>query len=58
MSFEPQVISKQTQDVGRIEDKVLSMYTSGMGRHDIANTVEDITISTITDRVVERAAGL
>ena len=62
-SFDPQIIPKQTKDVGEIEDKVLTMYAKGMSQRDIADTIEDIyrfeishdTISTITDRVISTA---
>ena len=62
-SFEPQAIPKHTRDVSGMEEKVLSMYASGMSQRDIADTIGDIygfeishdTISNITDRVIETA---
>jgi transposase-like protein len=62
-SFDPKIIPKRSKDISGIEDKVLTMYAKGMSQRDIADTIEEIygfeisheTISTITDRVIEKA---
>lgn len=62
-SFEPRLIPKRTKDISGIEDKVLTMYATGMSQRDIADTIEEIygfeisheTISAITDRVIDTA---
>ena len=62
-TFDPQVVKKRQKDISGIEDKVISMYAKGMSTRDISSHIYDIyghklsaeTISTITDKVIERA---
>lgn len=61
--FEPQVVKKRQRDISGLEDKIISMYARGMTTRDIQSHVKEIynfevspeTISTITDKVLERA---
>jgi len=61
-TFEPQLVKKhQTYLTDDIEQKVLSMYSLGMGYKDIAKHIEDMyhielsigTIGTITDKILD-----
>ncbi|HOX11238.1 MAG TPA: IS256 family transposase [Candidatus Moranbacteria bacterium] len=59
--FEPMIIKKHQSAVGNFEEKVLSLYTSGMTTRDISDHIKDIygfemsatAISHITDKVNE-----
>jgi putative transposase len=61
--FEPVVVKKRQRDISGLEEKIVSMYAKGMTTRDIQAHIQDIygyemsaeTISTITDRVLERA---
>ena len=61
--FEPHVVKKRQRDISGLEDKIISMYARGMTTRDIQSHVKEIynfevspeTISTITDKVLERA---
>ena len=62
-TFDPQVVKKRQKDISGIEGKVISMYAKGMSTRDISEHIYEIygqelsaeTISTITDKVMERA---
>ena len=59
--FDPVLIKKYEKDLGKIEDKILSMYAKGMSTRDITSHIEDIygfeisatSVSNITDKVIE-----
>lgn len=61
--FDPRIVKKRQRDISGFEDKIISMYARGMTTRDIQSYVKEIynydvspeTISTITDKVLERA---
>jgi len=58
--FQPKIIPKYQRNVTGIEDKVISLYASGMSTRDISKQVEDLygidfsaeMVSRITDRIM------
>ena len=59
-SFQPQIVPKRQTNVIGIEDKILSLYATGLSTRDISKTLEEIygfetsheTISAVTDKVI------
>ena len=58
--FEPKLIPKYQRDISGIEDKVISLYSSGLSTRDIHDQLQDLygielssqMVSTITDRII------
>ena len=58
--YEPEIVSKFSNDISAIEDKVISMYSKGMSTRDISTHIEELydislsaqSISRLTDKVI------
>jgi len=61
--FEPKLLPKGKRDIFGIEDKIITLYGSGMTTRDISDSIKDLygfevsetTVSNITGRVIEDA---
>jgi transposase-like protein len=61
--FEPMVVKKHQTDILGIEDKIISLYATGMTTRDISDNIQEIygssisaeTVSNITNRVIGEA---
>ena len=59
-TFAPQVVKKNQLDVSGLDEKIISLYGSGMTERDIANHIRELygiemsaqTISEITDAII------
>ncbi len=59
-TFEPQVVKKRQKDISGIDQKIISMYATGMTARQISETIEDIYgfetsegfISDVTDKIL------
>lgn len=60
--FEPQIVEKNSRDISRIEEIVISLYARGMSTRDINNQVKEIygveisaeMVSKITDKILPK----
>ena len=61
-SFEPKIVAKRKKDISGIEEKIISMYATGMTTTQISETIEDIygfevsegMVSDITDKLLPK----
>lgn len=51
-TFDPQVVKKRQKDISDIDQKIISMYAKGMTTRQISETIEDMFISDVTDKIL------